>query len=188
MNKAIISEDVLREKYIRDGKPMNIIARELGVAVGSVYNYVKRYGIESRPTHMGFKGKTHSEEARRKISNVHKGKVLSDETKRKIAESHSKHFDGVYKEGHKKEHYAGYILVYAPDHPRATKDGYVFEHRIVMERLIGRFLNESEVVHHINHNRSDNRIENLKLMKRSDHCSFHMKLRALERNLLDEYQ
>ena len=64
----------------------------------------------------------------------------------------------------------------------------MFEHRIVMERLIGRFLNESEVVHHINHNRSDNRIENLKLMKRSDHCSFHMKLRALERNLLDEYQ
>lgn len=188
MNKAIISEDVLREKYIRDGKPMGMIAREMGISVGSVYNYAKRYGIKSRPTHMGFKGKTHSDEVRRRISEVHKGKILSAETKMKISESHLQHLDGVHKEGHKKKHRSGYILVYAPDHPKATKDGYVFEHRIEMERSIGRILNDDEVVHHLNHNRSDNRIENLKLMKRRDHCSFHMKLRALERNLLDEYQ
>lgn len=57
----------------------------------------------------------------------------------------------------------GYILVYAPDHPAAKQGRYVFEHRLVMEQHIGRYLDGSEVVHHINGCRSDNRIENLQL-------------------------
>jgi len=50
-----------------------------------------------------------------------------------------------------------YALV--KDHPNATKNGYVLEHRIVMENHIGRLLTKDEIVHHINENKKDNRIE-----------------------------
>jgi len=61
----------------------------------------------------------------------------------------------------------GYIYIYKPEHQHATKMGYVLEHRLVMESHIGRLLKKKEVVHHINKNRRDNRIENLMLFSSS---------------------
>lgn len=46
-------------------------------------------------------------------------------------------------------------------------------HRVVMERFLGRPLQESECVHHKNHNKLDNRIENLQLMTASEHGDLH---------------
>lgn len=57
----------------------------------------------------------------------------------------------------------GYVLVYAPDHPNAKQGRYMYEHRLVMEQHLGRYLTSEEVVHHINGDTSDNRIENLQL-------------------------
>jgi hypothetical protein len=67
----------------------------------------------------------------------------------------------------------GYIQIWMPDHPNSNKTGYVFEHRLIMSNYINRPLNENEDVHHINGNKSDNRIENLKLMTKSDHTKTH---------------
>lgn len=58
---------------------------------------------------------------------------------------------------------AGYIYVLKPNHPYRDKMGYVRGHRLIMEKVIGRYLYTWEVVHHINKIKDDNRIENLKL-------------------------
>jgi len=55
-------------------------------------------------------------------------------------------------------------------------NGSIKEHIKVVEENIGRKLNKNELVHHINENRLDNRLENLKLMTRGEHSSYHRKL------------
>jgi len=54
-------------------------------------------------------------------------------------------------------------MLWASDHPRAGKGQYVFEHIIVMERALSRYLLPTESVHHRNGVRDDNRPENLEL-------------------------
>jgi hypothetical protein len=57
-------------------------------------------------------------------------------------------------------------MVLVQHHPRAGCNGYVFEHVLVIEHLLGRHLVASETVHHLNGLRDDNRPENLELWTR----------------------
>jgi len=70
-------------------------------------------------------------------------------------------------------HKSGYVYVSVPDSPMANSDGYVLEHRHVVSLILGRALDDREVVHHKNGLRSDNRPENLELMDWGDHSTEH---------------
>jgi len=136
-----------------------------------------------------FYGKHHSIESREKMANAHKGKTLTEEHKRKISEAQKgdKHYNW---KGGKKKRTDGYIFVCSPNHPFKQYKNYVFEHRLVIEQWLRtnepdhpalieidgvKYLRRSWITHHINEIRSDNRIENLKLMTPHEHRSFHSK-------------
>lgn len=71
----------------------------------------------------------------------------------------------------------GYIVVtVSPDDPyraMAGKEGHVYEHRIVMARHLGRCLETWEEVHHKDHNKHNNQIENLEMMDKRTHAFNH---------------
>ena len=76
----------------------------------------------------------------------------------------------------------GYRKVKAPEsHPHSDKDGYVLEHRLIMEKHLGRFLEPREIVHHKNGTPSDDRLRNLQLMTQSEHARLHIALRKRDK-------
>lgn len=124
-------------------------------------------------------GRVHTEEAKHKISLASKGRIFSDETKlkmslarlgkrpseetrKKLSESHKCEKSSNWKGGRFKSN--GYIFIKNHEHPHKNCNGYVSEHRLVMEKHLGRYLYSWEVVHHINGIKHDNRLENLELL------------------------
>jgi len=71
---------------------------------------------------------------------------------------------GYWKGGKYQDHASGYIYSYNPEHPFHNKKGYILEHRLVMEKFIGRYLKSNEIVHHRNKIKNDNRVENLEII------------------------
>ena len=117
-----------------------------------------------------------------------KGKHHSKKTKQKLSESTTKWYQenpGARRgenhpgwKGGKIKTRHGYFLIWKPTHIYAGNKGYVKESRLIMENILGRYLNPNEVVHHENGKREDDRPENLKLFEsRGKHMSFHLEKR-----------
>lgn len=64
---------------------------------------------------------------------------------------------------------SGYVLVWVPEHPKSFGGGYYYEHRLVMERHLGRLLESWETVHHINEDKMLNIPDNLFCCTRREH-------------------
>lgn len=93
-----------------------------------------------------------------------------------------------WKKGIKKSR--GYICILNPSHPRADCQGYIKRAILVMEKIIGRFLEPQEVVHHKGtkypmgsyEDKGDDRPKNLQLFaNRSKHLKFHYSFRKRDR-------
>ena len=65
------------------------------------------------------------------------------------------------------------IMQKVPNHPNTTINGYILHHRVVIENSLGRILEPYEIVHHINKNKKDNRLENLEIVNITVHSKLH---------------
>ena len=118
------------------------------------------------------KGIPQSQKTKIKISNSKKGKPCFNGFKKEhIPWSKGKklpHLTGknaCHWKGGKTIDRNGYTHIYNPNHPSNGKKVYVLRSHLVIEKILNRFLEKSERVHHINSNTSDDRPENLILFK-----------------------
>jgi len=69
----------------------------------------------------------------------------------------------------------GYVCIKMRNHPNCNKQGYIREHRLVIEEKLGRYLLPTEIIHHLNGDKQDNRPENVIITTRSKHINIHRK-------------
>jgi hypothetical protein len=111
------------------------------------------------------------------------GRQFSAETRARLHAAHLGKKSGAnhpkWKGGRALSSY-GYVLIHAPDHPRANSRGYVREHILVWEATHGP-IPSGFCLHHLNGDKQDNRLENLKAMTNVEHVCLHHRLERLER-------
>ena len=137
------------------------------------------------------KGQKMSKESRRKLSESCKGRIAwnkgltkkdSRVAKYALSEGSKKtqFKKGIKKYGKDNSNWKGgkiihqgYVYIRDTNHPY-NKNGYVQEHRLVVEKEIGRFLEPNEIIHHINEDTEDNNLENLEKMFQKEHIILHI--------------
>lgn len=144
------------------------IAAKLNRSKSSVGNLLSRLGLTR------VKGSNQYSFNKLQVNGM-QGKKHSTETKLKIAASREKYVMDRHPswKGGKRKNHNGYICIRMSDHPRAV-NGYVFEHDLIMESILKRYLKSDEIVHHINEIKTDNKPRNLMLFSTtSDHSAYH---------------
>lgn len=169
--------DVILDRY-HAGDTVESIADRLGVTKRTVYNVLDRQNEpkqrKSGPQLSEFSESELARVARLRSERLTKGEIMAemrcglervnrafDQLGLSHGRGRPRNFKGQLRT------LGGYVVVrLPPDDPLASmaqSTGYVFEHRLLMARSLGRPLEKHETVHHINGNRTDNRLENLQL-------------------------
>jgi HNH endonuclease len=143
-------KDTVLRLYTTLKMPIRAVAKEMGVAPSTLRRWMKKWDIRPR-------SKTDAQNLAYQLGRRQplRGK------------KHGRWKGGVY------HHTAGYVMVICHGHPRANRHGYVMEHILVAEQMLGRAPLPNEEVHHINGIKDDNRPENLQVMMKWEHASLH---------------
>jgi transposase-like protein len=130
-----------------NGLSVNAIARELGVSKGSVSLWIRGLPV---PAHLTEEGRAGRKKLRLEAIAIERERLGIGKKKERLISS-----DGRW------------MLQVPPGYQGRTYIGgrYIFEHRYIMEQHLGRLLEPGEVVHHLNGNKLDNRLENLELIQ-----------------------
>ena len=148
------AKEELEDLYINKGMTRRQIADHYGVGMGNVNGWFSGLGIRL------------PQEMYQKVVRGQCRSVVNNAKQAQMAQQ--RHL------AHKNTHLMdGYVKLYNTGHPSCTKDGYIAEHRHLIEATIKRFLTDEEHVHHINYNRTDNRLANLMLLTAVDHGRIH---------------
>lgn len=148
----------MRIRLIDERYNKEFIPCECGQCNQKISKYDTRGRLRKFADHHVPKGRKATEETKKKQSLAKLGKYQGD-----------KHWNW---KGGKYKTEKGYIMVYAPEHPYPSYGKYVFEHRLVMEKHLGRYLTKDEDVHHIDGDRTNNDISNLELFDHGKHTTF----------------
>lgn len=140
----------LSDRYLVDKWSCKKIADETGMSRGAVHSALRWAGIPLRTAEEGWHLRYPQGRLGAEASN--------------------------WRGGRKKAH--GYVMIYKPDHPYHNTQGYVMQHRLIMEEHLGRILDPKEEVHHKNEIQDDNRLENLEVLTHQQHRDLHAKRRA----------
>lgn len=158
------TKEELYEEYVIKDKSTHMIAKEKGCSSEVVQRNLRDFNIKAR---------NNKEVYQHKIRN---SKLFRDKVSKGL------NFKG------RATSTKGYKLIYCPNHPFATKTKYVFEHRLMAEKKLGRYLKPKEEVHHIDFDISNNSLDNLHVFKnKSEHTAYHNMLRnSIKQELINE--
>ena len=158
-NERLKDVEWLRSEMAK--KSMHLIASELGCTYTQVRYWTIKAGINP--------ARVAGQRERPQRDPIVMSRILKQSYATRWPQGRKGKDAGHWKGGRRK-HPSGYFI-YCPDHPFVNKEKAIAEHRLVMEKKLGRYLEKKEIVHHINGNQYDNRPENLVLVNRSQHVT-----------------